>query len=276
MTLTEPTAFLLHGICRRSEQGSLAFAMHNPSDFPVVSIEAENLMAVVSPIDQEQHDIVDLFRDPEAVVTFALHHNMVLADLSQRISVLPLRLGSVMSNRTAVTDMLNARESEFSDTLSFLDGAIELGVAIDRLVGFQAGDPSQHSETANGAAPHLTVIEGGASTEGRGRAYLKSRAGSRTKARQLEGERHALTKNLLNLLQERSRDIRLLANTQADPDSGTERVVNWALLCDRDNQAEIAMLVGEAAQKASSLGLKVAITGPWPPYSFVASEGPLQ
>lgn len=166
------------------------------------------------------------------------HEAVVESAGADGAAVLPLRLGSALAGEDAVRAMLRERAAEFTEALDRVRGAVELSVRAALAI------PEEPAATA---APGIS---------GSGTAYMLGRL--------------AQTRHEAEIMRTVDPPLAELARDSARLGSA---------LADRDAQVRLAYLVERAAVQAfrarvealaeTRAGLRLACTGPWPPYSFV-------
>jgi hypothetical protein len=169
--------------------------------------------------------------DVDTVARLARAHDSVLRAAHAQTDVIPFRLGALYASRDAVADMLRERADAFRELLARLRGMTEWGVK-----GFPQAAPA--------APPPKTGAE-----------YLARRRAERETATV-----ETAAAEVHEALAARAAAAEL--NTPRDQG----QILNGAYLVPRD--AAFAALVDEQGRRHAQLELKV--TGPWPPYSFVA------
>jgi hypothetical protein len=161
-------------------------------------------------------------------------HEAVVESLMEEGAVLPARFGTVLESVDRLGDELMSRQEEFARALDLVRGRVELGV--------------------RAAWPQRTVVDVPAES---GRGYL---------ARKLEQQRAAADAT--------SSVHEPLARLAVD---STVRVLQTpcltligSYLVDR---GDVKRFRDEAKRLARALGeVRLACTGPWPPYSFTSDE----
>ncbi|MDF3298835.1 GvpL/GvpF family gas vesicle protein [Streptomyces tropicalis] len=190
------------------------------------------------------------FEDLDWLESVARAHHGVIEALAARADVLPLRLATVYLDDDRARAVLDASWDSFAERMEHLAGHAEWGVKIY----------VERRPAPAGPAPAGDLSPG--------RAYLRTRRTERSvresvyraaeeAAARVEaaGRRHAA---------ERARH-RVQQGQLADAPG--ENVVNDAYLVHRDRAAAFH---DEASRAAEGLpGVRVEVTGPWAPYSFV-------
>jgi hypothetical protein len=163
-------------------------------------------------------------------------HEAVVERLMAAGTVLPLRFGTVLDGEDALAATLAERRDELAAGLERVRGRVELGVRV-------LGAPPQ---------PRPAGAQSG-------RAYLMARREAHRRAEREAAAVHAP-------LAACAHDARVRA--PAPPPA----ILAAAYLVDRDAVAAFRARVG--ALGAGRADVRIACTGPWPPYSFVPEGRP--
>jgi hypothetical protein len=164
-----------------------------------------------------------------------LHHERVVETIMANGTVLPLRFGTQLEREEQLAAQLAARHDELSRSLERVRGKAELGV---RMIPKRPVSDRRAVETT-------------------GRGYLLARVRAHRRYQQAIREVHAA---LLAL--SRASCIR---QSQKPP-----AVLVAAYLFDSERVAEFRRQADQLARRQP--GMKVIVTGPWPPYSFAAER----
>ncbi|PXY19062.1 GvpL/GvpF family gas vesicle protein [Prauserella muralis] len=223
---------------------------------PVRPLTEGELTALVSPVDLAEFGEEALRRNLEDLdwlaATARAHDTVVTAAARAATAAVPLRLATVYLGEDRVRGLLAERRADFTAALELLAGRTEWGVKA-------YADPDALAEDA--AAP----AEG--SGQGAGTAYLLRRKAqlSAREAAQREAAAHA--EHLHTALARLAVSAR--RHPPQDPALSRERgwmVLNGAYLVDDDRAEELARQVEALA--GTRRGVRLELTGPWPPYSF--------
>jgi hypothetical protein len=163
-------------------------------------------------------------------------HERVVEEAMEIGTVLPMRLGSAVADDAALLAMLLERDIEFESTLRRVRGAVEVGV---RAI---VPEPRAEVDAPTGAEP--------------GTAYLLGRLAQKQAADEIVAGIHVP-------LSELARDHRPLSS----PDTGPP--LRGAYLVDRELLEAFRSRVASLDREMD--GVKLACTGPWPPYSFTGA-----
>ncbi|WP_319459980.1 GvpL/GvpF family gas vesicle protein [Micromonospora sp. RTP1Z1] len=247
------TGVWLHGVTVDVDPATLA-GVAGMDGAPVRAVRAAGLTAVVSAAPLAEYGEAALRRNLEDLAWLeraARTHHTVVDALSRAGAVVPARLATVHRDDDRVAGVLAERRDELAATLARLTGREEWGVK-----GY----------VAPGALPGTAEPAGGG---GAGAAYLRRRRAQLT-ARE-EGQRIAA--DAAATVHAALAGYAVAARRHAPQDrrlsgAATAMVLNGAYLIDRSRLAGFSELVGALADGHPELRLE--LTGPWPPYSFVA------
>lgn len=250
---TTGTGAWLHGVVADADPATLT-GITGMDGAPVRAVRAAGLVAVVSAAPLGEYGEEALRRNLEDLAWLeraARAHHAVVDALSRAGAVVPARLATVHRDDDRVARVLTERRDELAATLARLDGREEWGVK-----GY----------VVPGAVPRSAEPAGGG---GAGAAYLRRRRAqltAREEGQRIAADAAAAAHNALA-------GYAVAARRHAPQDrrlSGapTAMVLNGAYLIDRTALDGFSDLVGSLADRHPELRLE--LTGPWPPYSFVA------
>ncbi|MGW0177767.1 GvpL/GvpF family gas vesicle protein [Nocardia sp. NPDC003345] len=184
-------------------------------------------------------------------------HDAVVSVLLRQGAVVPLRLATVFHDDRRVRDLLHERRADFESALALVRDRTEWGVKVycDRTARTTAV-----AESGSTGAP-----------TGRGTAYLRRRRAQLSARESVERDAAARAEEIHRRL------VRGAAAGRCQPVtdpvlSGTRdwMVLNGTYLVDDTRTDEFAATVDELG--AALPGIRLELTGPWPPYSFAGVE----
>ncbi|MFG1675547.1 GvpL/GvpF family gas vesicle protein [Micromonospora sp. NPDC049282] len=247
------TGVWLHGVVAEVDPAFLA-GVAGIAGTPVRPVAGAGLVAVVGDVPLTEYGEEALRRNLEDLGWLersARAHHAVVDALARSGAVVPARLATVYRDDERVTRVLAERHDSLAGTLARLTGREEWGVK-----GY----------VVPGATPRVEEPAGGG---GAGAAYLRRRRAQLT-ARE-EGQRiaadaaaavhTALAGHAVAARRHAPQDRRLSG-------APTAMVLNGAYLVERAGVAAFSAFAGELADRHPEL--RFELTGPWPPYSFVA------
>ncbi|MER7891771.1 GvpL/GvpF family gas vesicle protein [Micromonospora sp. NPDC094482] len=245
----------LHGVVREADLGLLG-AITGMAAEPVRPVRAAGLVAVVSDVPLTEYGEEALRGNLEDLAWLeraARAHHRVVDALTRAGAVVPARLATVHHDDARVAASLTERRAELVTLLDRLTGRGEWGVK-----GY----------VVPGTAPRAEQTAG---PGGAGAAYLRRRRAQLT-ARE-DGQRaadsaaaavhEALARHAVAARRHAPQDRRLSG-------APTAMALNGAYLVDAGALAGFAGLVEALGTRHPELRLE--LTGPWPPYSFVAER----
>ncbi|MEV5507020.1 GvpL/GvpF family gas vesicle protein [Streptomyces orinoci] len=232
---------------------------------PVRAVPHLGLAALVGRVPAAEFDegaLAEGMEDLSRLERVARGHQRVVEELSAALRcVLPMRLATVYRDETGVRRMLAAGRMDFGAALDRLDGRVEWGVKVYALM-----EPSEPSG-ASGVDGPSGACGSDAGAKPSGREYLRRRGA----ARRARGEGVRDIHGALAGLAERAR-VYPPQNSRLSGASG-RNVLNAAYLVRRERGGDFTSVVGELAEAGPRSGLRVELTGPWAPYSFVREDG---
>jgi len=252
---------------------------------PVRAVTAAGLAAAVTRVSLAEFGEEPLHRHMEDLAwleaTARAHHH-VIEIVARHGPVIPMRLATVYYSDAGVADLLARRQAEFADVLAWITARTEWGVkayaaqrpaepgppGLPRQPGPATGGTEGPAGEVTGAGPADPEGPGGA---GRGAAYLRRRRmalSAKQEARQaaISGA-DAVHAGLAKLAV--AAQLRPLQGPQLTGQA-SQMVLNGAYLVDDARSGEFTA----AAQHLASQypGIRMELTGPWPPYSFAAVD----
>lgn len=182
-------------------------------------------------------DMAALFSEASgdaAAVSQVLDHERVVEAAMAQGPVLPVRCGTVLRSREEIASVLAARHGELRARLDDLRGVVEMGVCV--VVDEQPQRPGRAAS---------------------GREYLLSRVGEHRRREEILAAVH--------------RPLAALARgAQTRQSRRMDAALTASYLVEREHESAFRA----RADALSVPEARIIVTGPWPPYSFVAGERP--
>jgi len=189
----------------------------------------------------------------------AVRHQEVLGTLLSSGPVLPARFGTLFSGEERLRAFLERHEVAISTFLDSTEGASEWGVrgVLDRPRALEA-------LVADGMPPDEALA-----TLSPGRRYLEERRLRSEAEQRLQRWVEETTSPLVTELAALSRATRSRTPSRAgDAAPGEETAFSWALLVDAGAEDRLRTAVAEGGASLAAKGLRLELSGPWPPYTF--------
>lgn len=230
---------------------------------PVETVRHGPLTAVTSRVTLEEFGAEPLKRnlnDVEWLERAARAHQAVLDRALSAGGIVPLRLCTLFDDDAGVRAELEREREALVAALDRLAGRTEWGVKL-------IADP----EAARAATSEPGETAPALGTPGAGAAFLARKRRTRLAHADLQ----RLTQEAARAIHARLRDEAAAATVLRPPprelsQGAGEIVLNGAYLVDTARAGEFRALAAELGERHAASGLKVEVTGPWPPYSFVA------
>ncbi|MFI6824467.1 GvpL/GvpF family gas vesicle protein [Micromonospora sp. NPDC050187] len=293
------TGTWLHGIIPASVTGALA-PVTGLADTPVRVVRGSGLAAVFSAVPLDEYGEQPLRRNLEDLVWLertARAHHRVVDVLARTGPVVPARLATVHTDERRLAGLLHDRRADLTATLARLAGHQEWGVKGYVLPGGPApdgggsttppadvGGAEDPTAVAGGAENQAAVVGGGgpavdaggagtpaAGGTGAGAAYLRRRraqlrareTGQQAAAHSAAAVHTELAGHAAEARRHTPQDRRLSGESHP-------MALNGAYLVPVDGLAGFRAAV--AALAARHPALRLELTGPWPPYSFIVGQ----
>ena len=256
---------------------------------PVRPVEAAGLIAVVEDVGLDQYGESALRRNLEDLAWLeatARAHHRVIAAAGQLAPVVPMGLASVYADDAGVSTMLAERGGDFRQALRRIGTRREWGVKAYEARPSETGAAPGGAPTgpaAAGAGPAAASARP-AAAGARPAAAGPAAGGAGTGAAYLQRRRSALSahQDARRAALQSAREVhgelsRLAAENrmhapQAPQLTGIREpmILNAAYLLDDGRSDDFAAAVSALAQRHP--GVRLELTGPWPPYSFAGPE----
>jgi Gas vesicle synthesis protein GvpL/GvpF len=227
-------------------------------------IESDGLAAVVSRVPQAEFGADPLRRnlnDLGWLERAARAHEAVLEATLGQSTLVPLRMCTLYESEQGVREMLAERHDPLAAALEWLDGRYEwaVKVIVDR-------------ERLEDAARRAVAPEdpGAATGRGEGGAYLLKRRSDRAVREAADALRVDIAESVHARLQDWAIDAvtRPPQNRELSGHEG-DMALNGAYLVERERTNDLRALIAELEEHHHRFGVRIDLSGPWPPYNFV-------
>jgi hypothetical protein len=188
-------------------------------------------------------------------------HQEVLERALAAGPVIPMRFGTVVSDEASLVAYVDERRDGFLATLGELEGKREWGVKV--LADDERLREGLHAEAEPGAP--LPPSEGA--------AYLARKRDERRLEERVAAYATAAAEAIHRELTALADRAATVAQTIGPSDERRRLLLNAAYLVDAQGEAAFRAAAEELGRRhAGDDGIAVALSGPWPPYSFVADR----
>lgn len=227
--------------------------------------EMAGLVALVSSVPQSQFAAEPLrhnLNDLAWLESVARQHEAVLEAALATTTIVPLRMCTIYETAESVRRMLEREHESFVEALGVLDGRLEWAVKV--LVNRETLMQSAR-QGAEASSP-------GQSPAGRGEggAYMLQRRRDQAAREAVDAMAAEVAEQVHARLQDWAIDAttRPPQNRELSGHQG-DMLLNAAYLVERERSEELRRLVAGLEDHHRELGVRIELTGPWPPYNFV-------
>jgi hypothetical protein len=224
------------------------------------AVPAEGVCAVYSPVsgDEFSQDVIDRRAgDLEWLGAVGYRHQAVVSELMKHTAIVPLRAFTMFSSESAVHQFLTEHADELRKTLERLDGKQEWTLRVEF-------EPQRWSESLVGRIESLRSLAGEIEAASSGKAFLlRKKLDDERKRASREAEQQVVSEIEQEVLARLACDTISETRTQRE---GAFPQIN--VLINRDEEARLQELHSALADRYANEGVTLAMTGPWPPYTF--------
>lgn len=252
------TACCVYAVARRDEVVGLGLAdLVGVEDRPVTLVQSADLAAVAASVPLERFRALGAPEgEPDLgeggwLAAAVRAHERVVERVFTHATVLPFRFGALYRSPEDVAAVLAEHGGGLDEELRRLDGTAEWGVRA-------------YLEGNRGVAEVERCADGGGVTGTEWMRLRREEAALRSAARQA---RHVVAEDVHEVLARRARDCVVRPHPRRD--TADVPVLDGAYLYGRGDEARIAADTSGLSQRHAGSGLRLQVSGPWPPYHFV-------
>ncbi len=220
------------------------------------------LAAVVSLVSRADYDEVALgqrMRDLDWVADRGVAHDRIVERCFAAGPTVPLRFGTLFASVARVESLLARDYEHFARLLARLEGKAEWALAVHADARRIEGRAAERARQATSAAPTPMA-------SGPGRAYLEAKRA----AAQARSTAHEHLPRWVDEIHARHAGAAVAAVAHPIPEGHT-LLHRAAFLVPRDGEAAFLAASEAEARRVAPEGLRLRLTGPWPPYSFASA-----
>jgi hypothetical protein len=226
----------------------------------VVPVGCGELVAFATPVDPAEFSqpVIDArSKDVEWLGAIGYRHQNVMASLMRGGTIIPLRAFTLFATEESLRKHIESERETLKKILGRLDGKQEWTLRVE----FNAEQWSEALVRRVGALRELSEQIGRAAP---GKAFLLGKKLDEEKKRASKEAEEAVVGEIEHAVLDK-----LACDTVAESRqqrSGAFPQIN--VLINRDEEARLEQLRRELESRYAADGVAVALTGPWPPYSF--------
>jgi hypothetical protein len=229
----------------------------------IYAVTTTDLAAFVTPVDDvdfSQRVIDARAKDVEWLGAIGYRHQSVMNALMHGGTIIPLRAFTLFASEESLRRHLENEAPRFTKMLDRLDGKQEWTLRVEF-------DPQLWSEALVRRVDSLRALSEEIASASTGKAFLLRK--------KLDDEKKRASKEVEQQVMaeiERAVMDKLACETVAETRqqrSGAFPQIN--VLLDRDEEARLEELREELTGRYAADGVTLALTGPWPPYTFAVT-----
>jgi len=228
----------------------------------ITSVRADPLSAFYSPVDGADFSqpVIDArSKDVEWLGSIGYHHQTVMSALMGGGTVIPLRAFTLFANETSLRNHLLQEAKKYSAILDRLDGKQEWTLRIEF-------DPERWSDALVRRVDSLRAIAAETQKAPGGKAYLlRKKLDEEKKRASKEAEQQVVSEVEAAVMAKLACDT--VAESRVQRSGGFPQI---NVLINRDEESRLQDLREDLSSRYEPDGVTLALTGPWPPYSFAS------
>ncbi|HVR44913.1 MAG TPA: GvpL/GvpF family gas vesicle protein [Thermoanaerobaculia bacterium] len=231
-----------------------------------VVVEQGSLEALTSRVDEAEFSQEEIDRkstDLDWLGRVGYRHQEVVAALRETSDAIPLRAFTLFSGREALRGYLEREAEALGEVLERVRGREEWTLQI----GF---DERKWSRSVESRSPALARLAREAEKAPEGRAYL-------LRKKMDEERRNAAREAEQQLVAEIEQHLASALGAPMVVESRQKRSGTFPqidVLLERARSPEIDSVASDLKNRYGAEGIELTLTGPWPPYTFVAEKRP--
>lgn len=222
--------------------------------------KAEDLAAVYTPVKAEEfsQDVIDRRAgDLEWLGAIGYRHQDVIATLMKSTAVIPLRAFTLFSSEEALRTYLRDNAGSLRNVLGRLDGKQEWTLRVEF-------EPQRWSESLVHRVASLRDLRAQIDEAAPGKAFLlRKKLDDERKRASAEAEKSVVAEIERQVLDKLRCETVAESRERRD---GAFPQIN--VLINRDEESLLQELHAELTSRYEREGVTLALTGPWPPYTF--------
>jgi hypothetical protein len=220
----------------------------------------EDVHAVFTPVSASEfsQDVIDRRAgDLEWLGAIGYRHQDVMSDLLRKTAIVPLRAFTLFSSEEALRAYLTEHRELLSKTLARLDGKQEWTLRIEL-------EPTKWSEALTGRVASLRELQNDIAAASPGKAFLLRKKLDDEKKRASHVAEDELVAEIEQAVLAKVGGETVAESRQRR--DGAFPQIN--VLLPRDEESVLQELREELAARYEQEGVTLALSGPWPPYTF--------
>src|ERR1043165_2396881 len=232
----------------------------HPVPDDVEAVDGSGLTAFVSQVDEVEFSqpVIDArSKDVEWLGRIGYRHQSVMAELMRGGTIIPLRAFTLFKTHASLKHHLEENREQFARILERIDGKQEWTLRIEF-------DPERWRDALSKRVASLAELEKEIAGAAPGKAFLlRKKLDDERKKASREAEQQVAAEIEREVVEALQSEVVAESRERRD---GAFPQIN--VLIPRDEEARLQQLREELARRYGGEGVTLALTGPWPPYTF--------
>jgi Gas vesicle synthesis protein GvpL/GvpF len=227
-------------------------------------IQSEELTAIVSQVPLSSYSeeaLAQRLSDAAWTAVRAMRHEQVVEHFAKRTSVVPLRFGTIYLDRAGVEGMLIEKREQLTSIIQRLKDREEWGVNV-------YCDRATLLDNITSVSPRLREMTESAKAAPPGQSYLMQKKIEALRADETKAEVARAADEVERILKDQSDGSVRLRILKVETTEHGELKAKFAFLVSRSSFEDFRNEAEQLAQQLEASGIRIELTGPWPPYNF--------
>ncbi|HEX3109570.1 MAG TPA: GvpL/GvpF family gas vesicle protein [Thermoanaerobaculia bacterium] len=224
------------------------------------ALPAEGICAVYTAVSEGEfsQEVIDRrASDLEWLGAVGYRHQNVIVELMKSTAVVPLRAFTMFSSESTLREYLVQNRDVLAKLLERLDGKHEWTLRVEF-------DPRRWSEALTGRVESLRALSAEIESANAGKAFLlRKKLDEERKRASREAEQQVVADIEREVIGKLACDT--LSESRLERDGAFPQI---NVLIDRDEESRLQELHASLNDRYAEDGVTLAMTGPWPPYTF--------
>ena len=214
------------------------------------------------PLETYKEDaLAEHLTDASWTAVRAMRHETVVEFVAKRVTVLPLRFGTIYLERARVERMLSDKGRELARILERLRGHEEWGVNV-------YSDRAKLMAGVTSVSPRLRELAQQAEAASPGQSYLMQKKIETLRADEARATLTRIVEQIEKALSEQADEGKRLRILRVEATEHGELKGKFAFLVKRAEFEEFRAAAERLAEEYLAVGVRLELTGPWPAYNF--------
>ena len=227
----------------------------------VVANDLAALTSTVPLADYSEDALAEHLTDATWTAVRAMRHETVVEYVAKRVSVVPLRFGTIYLERAGVEKMLAENGRELTSVIERLHGREEWGVNV-------YADRATLLGSITSLSPRLRELAQQAEAASPGQSYLMQKKIETLRIDEARTTLNRIIDEIEKTLSEQTEDAKRLRVLKVEATEHGELKGKFAFLVKRSEFEEFRTAAERVADENVAAGVRLELTGPWPAYNF--------